>query len=401
MKNTMDMPPIWIIDSTLRDGEQAPGVVFTPDEKVAIAQMLVDAGVDELEAGTPAMGADECRVISRLVNRRLPCRLTSWCRADAHDLDLARRCGTDSVHISFPVSPVLLSAFGKRPGWVITNLNALVARARRNFDHVSVGAQDATRADPDFLNRFAESASAAGAHRLRIADTVGIATPARIGRAIRRIRGVAGEMGIEFHGHNDLGMATANAVTAAESGAAALSVTVNGLGERAGNAALEEVAAALRFASPAPCRIDPMALTRISRFVARASGRPLHPGKPISGSAAFQHESGIHCRALGSDPMAYQPFSPEAIGRLPAELIVGKHSGASSIADALKNCGIYVSAHEAGRLLPDVRRLAQEKKSSLSPVELTELYRDRQPAVRLQSGEPSCRMATAILLTAS
>lgn len=366
---------IRIIDSTLRDGEQAPGVVFSREEKRTVARMLAEVGVDEIEVGIPAMGETERETIRRIRDMGLAPRLTCWCRATRGDIELAARCGVGSVHVSLPVSSIHLNALRKNEARVLDLMTEIVTRARRLFDSVSVGAQDALRADPDYLETFVRHAAGNGAHRVRIADTVGIASPGAIHRLFRRLVPAAGETALEFHGHNDLGMATANAVTAAEAGASALSVTVNGLGERAGNAPLAEVAAALAFASGHVCNVRTAGLPPLSEFVAAASGRPIPPDKPIVGSAAFQHESGIHCDGMLKDPLAYQPFPSEAVGRNGSEFVVGKHSGSHIVQHLLRRNGIRVDRPQAERILRRVREAASEKGVSLTIEELVELYR--------------------------
>ncbi|GBC59738.1 homocitrate synthase [Desulfonema ishimotonii] len=366
--------PVWIIDSTLRDGEQAPGVVFSPGEKAEIALMLAEAGADELEVGIPAMGKAERDAIRSIRALNTGCRLTCWCRAVQKDIELADRCGTGSVHISFPVSDIHMNALGKQKGDVLALLETQVAFARRYFDRVSVGAQDAMRADPAFVTQLAGLALECGAYRIRIADTVGIATPGHVHRFVRGLcRNVPG-MAAEFHAHNDLGMATANAVTAVEAGATALSVTVNGLGERAGNARLEEVAAALRFAAERQCRVDLSKLMPLCRRVAAASGRPVSDDKPVTGAAAFRHESGIHCDGLLKDRQTYEPFPCEAVGRDRSEFVVGKHSGTRIIRYILEKAGVCVNRSQAETLLKYVRNMASEKRRTLSDHEVLGLY---------------------------
>ena len=370
-----NMEPVFIIDSTLRDGEQAPGVAFRREQKIRIARMLADVGVDEIEVGIPAMGEEERETIREIRRLGLPPRLTCWCRATAGDIRLAAECDTGGVHVSLPVSPIHIHALGKTPGGVLDLMREMVALARVDFDRVSVGAQDALRADPDYLEAFVAHAAECGADRVRIADTVGIASPGAIHRLFRRLVPAANGMALEFHGHDDLGMATANAVTAVEAGAAALSVTVNGLGERAGNAPLEEVAAALAFATAGVTRLRTASLPPLCEYVAHTSGRPIPPDKPITGSAAFQHESGIHCAGMLKDPLAYQPFPSEAVGRGDTGFVIGKHSGAHIIQHCLRERGIEVDREAARRLLKKVRHAAEAKGGALSPGELVDIYR--------------------------
>jgi len=367
----MAHPTVHLIDSTLRDGEQAPGVVFSHSEKLEIAAAIAAAGVPELEAGTPAIDEEERADLRAIVDLRLGCRITAWCRAIAQDLDLAASCCVDSVHISFPVSPILLGGLGKDEGWLWSGLLEMVGRARSRFRLVSVGAQDASRADATLLGKFAQAARAAGACRVRVADTVGIWNPLQVWRCFRRLREAAGGLlSLEFHGHNDLGMATANTISAIEGGADAVSVTVNGLGERAGNAPLEEVAMALRHTLESDAGIDTSRLSALCELVARRSERPIHAAKPITGGDVYRHESGIHTAALLKNPTAYQPFRSEETGRMPQPFVIGKHSGSAGVQSALAANGISVPATLGPEILSEVRRRARERKGAVSPQEL-------------------------------
>ena len=374
MKSNSTRMPVRIIDTTLRDGEQSPGVAFRIREKITIVRLLDSAGVDELEVGIPAMGAPACDEIRELVALGPDCLLSSWCRALETDIDLAAGCGTGGVHISIPVSPILLRAMGKTQGWALSRIAALIPPALQRFQMVSVGAQDAFRADPEFLDAFVRSASACGAHRVRIADTVGLARPSQVTDMIRHLTGLAGPTSLEFHGHNDLGMATANTLSAIEAGIPAVSVTINGIGERAGNAPLEQVVVAAKTLDDRISAVNSQKLVKICRFVSRITDRPIPVDRPITGEMVFSHESGIHCAAVLKNPNTYQPFSPEAVGRKSAQLVVGRHSGSTVIKHVMEKAGVTLDAEKTLQLLAAAREEAMKKRALLSPGELIELY---------------------------
>lgn len=374
MEKATPKKAIRIIDTTLRDGEQAPGVAFTLKEKLTLVGMLDGAGIDELEVGIPAMGPEACHEIRAMVALGPHCLLTSWCRAMASDIDMAAQCGTDGVHISFPVSPTLLETMGKSEAWVLERLDELITSALGRFHLVSVGAQDAFRAKPAFLQEFVRKAAVCGAHRVRLADTVGLARPSQVNRMVRELSEVMDPARIEFHAHNDLGMATANTVAAVEAGVQSVSVTVNGVGERAGNAPLEQVAMAVQALGDRTTTVDTKQLMQICRFVSRLTKRPIPVDRPITGAAVFSHESGIHCAAMLKDPGSYQPFSAELVGRDDSQLVVGRHSGSSIIKHVMKRAGVVLDAQKTDKLLSAVRAHSLKKKAALSPCELVQLY---------------------------
>lgn len=365
---------IWLIDSTLRDGEQSPGVVFNLENKLKIATMLDDAGIDEIEVGIPSMGIKECNEISLINDYGFSFRVTTWCRALKGDIKKALSCGISSVHISFPVSEILLGVMKKKEATILDEVKKILLYACSRFEFVSVGAMDATRANPVFLTQFAQTAKKYGAYRIRLADTVGIGTPESVGTMISNLIAFERNIAYEFHGHNDLGMATANSIHAIDAGASALSATVNGLGERAGNARIEEVVAAITYATGNTTSASPSKITPVCDYLATLTNRPLPVDKPITGSHIFDHESGIHCSALLKNPTSFQPFNPEELGRKPGNFVIGKHSGSTAIKHRLKTLGITAKKESLYEILARVRDFAGEKGRAMTHSEFMNIY---------------------------
>jgi homocitrate synthase NifV len=289
------------------------------------------------------------------------------------DIDAARRAGVDAVNLSIPASDRLLSVkLGLDRAEALARVRRYVPMALDAGFEVAVGAEDSSRADPDHLARVAEAAAEAGAFRLRLADTVGALDPFETHELVARVVSVSG-LAIEFHGHDDYGMATANTLAAVRAGARHVSVTVGGLGERAGNAALEEVAAALMSLNGLRTGVDLTRLATLAAFVAKAARRPLPEGKAIVGRDVFTHESGIHVAGLLADPETYRGADPVLFGRC-HEIAIGKHSGAKALTYVLAERGVELDGALAPQLVALVRRKATQIKRALTGDELLRLY---------------------------
>ncbi len=367
----------YLIDTTLRDGEQAAGVVFSGEEKLKIATELAALGISELEVGIPVIGPTEVAHIRSITSAKLPCKILTWGRANLTDLRAAMGTGADGFHFSLPASALHQSIWKKDEAWVFDTMEKLSAYAEDHFSYFSIGAQDASRADFDFLRCFFEAAQVCGARRVRFADTAGRLNPIQTARVIKALREVVDDIEIEFHGHNDLGMATANSVTAILAGADCASVTVNGLGERAGNAPLEEVATALAHSAGLELGLDRKRFSSLSDLVACASGRRLRWEKPITGLGSFTHESGIHCAGIHQDPQSYETVSPEEVGLARPEFVIGRHSGTTALLLVAESMGRPLTKEQAILILPIVRETAAKHGRALTQAEIAQIIDTR------------------------
>ena len=366
---------IYVVDTTLRDGEQTAGVVFANEEKLAIATMLSDLGVDQLEVGIPTMGGDEKNAIKSIVKRNLKSSIMAWNRAVISDIQESIDCGVDAVAISISVSDIhIKNKLKTSREWVLENMVKSVEYAKKNGLYVSVNGEDASRADREFLIKFMKAAKEVGADRFRYCDTVGVMGPFQIEEEIKCLHDNA-KLDIEMHTHNDFGMATANAIAGLRGGANHVGVTVNGLGERAGNAALEEVVMALKFVYGCDVNMDTTMFREISEYVSKASGRELPIWKAIVGTNMFAHESGIHADGAIKNPKNYEAFDPSVVG-LERQIVIGKHSGKAAIVNKFKEYNIELTNEEASFLLEIVRSTSVRLKRILFDKEIVGLYKE-------------------------
>lgn len=365
---------IIIDDTTLRDGEQTAGVVFSRLEKLAIARMLDRIGVQEIECGIPAMGRDEQESIRALVNLGLSARLITWNRALIPEIEASIACGITAVDISLSVSDQMIAhKLKKDRNAVKEQLKTALGFAKEHDLYVSVGGEDAGRADLSFLVELMEITRSLGGDRFRFCDTLGMLDPFTMFEKVAFLRTAVPEVEIEVHTHNDLGMATANAIAGIRAGARFVNTTVNGLGERAGNAALEEVVMALKHACGIDTGIDTHRFRELSLMVAKASRRDLPSWKPVVGKRVFAHESGLHADGVLKDPHNYEGFDPAEVG-LSRQIVVGKHSGSGGMMERYRKLGIVLSRPDADLLLPVIRHEALCRKRDLKDRELMEIY---------------------------
>lgn len=367
--------PTVLNDTTLRDGEQAPGVAFTTAEKVAIARALARAGVTEIEAGVPAIDSEEIVSIRVIVEAGLPLTTIAWCRMREADVDAALEAKVSMVNVSIPASDVQIAAkLGGNRAQALQQVKRVVGYARERGLDVAVGGEDSSRADVDFLISIIATAKAAGARRFRIADTLGVLDPDSAYALTACLRATT-DLELEFHAHDDLGLATANTLAAIRGGASHASTTVLGLGERAGNAPLEEVAVALKQLYELDTGIVLPELVNVTALVAAAAARSIPLNKAIVGEHVFTHESGIHVDGLLKDERTYQALDPHLLGRS-NRIVIGKHSGLSAITRLLGEMQLAATTEQSRHILSRVRKYAIEHKRLVARETVAAIWRD-------------------------
>jgi 2-isopropylmalate synthase len=344
-----------IFDSTLRDGEQAPGIALEPEQKVAIATQLARLGVDIIEAGFPISSPGDFRAVTRIAQEVQGPTIAALARAQSQDVDRAWEAIKDAadprIHVFLATSAIHMEhKLRMNEEEVLATVKSNVARARDYTENVEYSPEDATRSDPDFVVAVCQSAVDAGATTINIPDTVGYATPSDYGRLIRRVvqevKGDRGDVVVSAHCHNDLGLAVANSLAAVEAGARQVEGAINGIGERAGNTSIEEVVMALRVRADAygvGVGVTTEEIYETSRLVSEQTGYPVQYNKAVVGRNAFAHESGIHQHGVLRERTTYEIMDPMAVGMGNSVIVMGKHSGRAAFKHSLDQLGIVVS----------------------------------------------------------
>ena len=374
-------PKIRLLDTTLRDGEQAVGVIFTRWEKERIAGLLAELGVPAIEAGFPALGPEEKECVRAVANANLKVKgdgpqleVNAFARARREDVSAAAACGVHGVIISISTSDVHIERkFRRSRGWVLAQVEEAAEAAKKYGLAFTVSGEDASRTDLSFLVEYYRLAERLGARMVRYCDSLGIEDPFTTYKRIKLIRKEI-SLPIEMHMHNDFGMATANALAGIRAGASSVVVSIGGLGERTGNSPLEEVVMALKYLYGVDLNVNTSRFREVAEYVAEASRRAIPIWKAIIGTNVFAHESGIHADGILKNPANYEAFSPETVG-LERQIVIGKHSGSKALIHKFATeFGIELDPKTAAQLLERVRATAVELKRPLFDKELKLLY---------------------------
>lgn len=366
---------VFVADCTLRDGEQQAGIVLDRAAKVAIARALDDLGVYEIEAGTVASSEEDRLAMMDMCQLGLKAKISTLCRGINADIDKAAELGIWGVRLSFPISEIerKYKLKGISDGDYLKRALELCEYSRRKGLYVVFSPYDTTRAEIPFLRRLvSELAKAGTVDRLRIVDTTGCASPQAITYIVGEVRSAAPKLALEIHCHNDFGLACANTLAGVAAGADFVSTTINGIGERCGNAATEEVVMALEVLYGVHCGIDLTRLTEVSRLVSELSGVRTQLNKAVVGEGAFRHESGMAVAGLLQDPFTAESYEPELVGQT-RQILLGKKSGLASITYKLKEMGLPVPEDQLPALLDRVKAVAVSNRRFVTDQEFKQI----------------------------
>jgi isopropylmalate/homocitrate/citramalate synthase len=364
---------VGLYDTTLRDGEQTVGVVLDPEQKLEIARLLDELGIDRIEAGFPRVSDDDWEAVRRISGAGLRAEIWGFSRAVPADLEALVELGVRFSVIESPISDLKLEAIGVSREKMLDRITSAMRFADEHGIHAAFFGVDSTRAEPDFYEQVYESAIEAGAKEVVVVDTLGIASPEAVGDLVARTVELAADVPVHFHGHNDFGVATASAVAAVRAGVAYVHGTINGMGERAGNANLAEVALTLRalYGVESNLRLD--LIRSVSARVRELSGYELEPWKPVTGETLYRRESGAVASQF-HDPPSIEPYSSELVDT-EREIVLGKKSGLDSIRIKCEELGLDVPEERYPELLAAVKKAGMAKRGLVTDDELTAFVR--------------------------
>jgi isopropylmalate/citramalate/homocitrate synthase-like protein len=344
-----------IYDTTLRDGEQSPGVCFSPDQKLEIAKKLEEVGISQFEAGFPVICQEEMRAVKKITEENLGALVLTLARTMEKDIDACIDSGSDGI-ITFIATSDIHLKYKLRINRedVIQKVVKAVEYSKAHFEFVQLACEDATRTELSFLTTVCKIAEEAGADRVSLADTVGMASPEKMTNLVREVKNKV-KIPIAVHCHNDFGLALANSLAAINAGAKAVSCTVNGIGERAGNTPLEELVMALKYLYGIDLKLKTEKFKELSELVSKYSKVPVPLSKPIVGENAFKHESGIHVSGVLENPSTYEPFDPAEVGQK-RKISLGKHSGLKALKYKLDKMGLKIPEERQKEILDIIKR---------------------------------------------
>jgi 2-isopropylmalate synthase len=386
-----------IFDSTLRDGEQAPGIALDPDAKVAIATQLARLGVDVIEAGFPISSPGDFQAVRRIAQEVQGPTIAALARAQANDVDRAweaiKYASDPRIHVFLATSPLHMEhKLRMSEEEVIAAVKSNVGRAHDHTDNVEYSPEDATRSDPEFVIAVCRAAVDAGATTVNIPDTVGYATPSDYGALIRRVvdevRGERDDVVVSTHCHNDLGLAVANSLAAVEAGARQVEGAINGIGERAGNTSIEEVVMALKVRGDAygvDVDVTTEEIYETSRLVSEKTGYPVQYNKAVVGRNAFSHESGIHQHGVLRERTTYEIMDPMAVGMGSSVIVMGKHSGRAAFRHSLEQIGVELNNTAFEQAFARMKDLADQS-GEVSPTQIRLIVDDVVSGIEVLDG---------------
>ncbi|HUU07162.1 MAG TPA: 2-isopropylmalate synthase [Thermoplasmata archaeon] len=376
-----------ILDTTLRDGEQTPSVALSIDDKLTIAQALDELGVDIIEAGFPINSEGEAEAVKKIAGAGLQAEICALCRASKSDIDAAIGCDVDSVHIFLATSKVHLEKKLKiSKEEAVEKAVMAVQYAKEHGLIAEFSCEDATRTELEFLHEVHGNIESVGVDRIDIPDTVGVMTPPAMMQFVSEIKKKT-KVPLAVHCHDDFGLSVANSLAGVRGGAEEVHVTMNGLGERAGNAALEEVVMALQAFYGISTSVNTRKLAFVSRLVSQLTGVRVQPNKAIVGENAFSHEAGIHVHGILSESSTYEPMRPEIVGK-ERSIVMGKHSGAHAVESRLKEYGLSLDKEQLKELVKRVKKYAESGKrlddAELLAVAYDIFGQDTEPVIKLE-----------------